>query len=153
MTEPTDSNDLTVEDVSARELREIVEKYSQLVVKAQFVMNGGASVAALTFIGTGTADDYLSSAVIALGFFAGGVFLAAVVSALSMFAAKCFYEEEQHKAEPIRKKKEHGRGKAIYYTSCGCVAASAVVFLIGATILGWSILTVAPDVVAFKLSR
>jgi len=121
----------TVEDVTARDLRSIVERYSQMVVKGQFVMNGGASVAMMAFIGTGVADKYLSSAVDALFFFAFGVFLAATVSALSMFAAKRFYEEEQHKADPVRKKKEHDWGKGIYYTSCGCVGGSALVFLLG----------------------
>ena len=150
MTEPTDTNDSVVDDVSARDLRGIVEKYAQLVVKAQFVMNGGASVAAITFIGTGAADDYLPSAVLALGFFACGVFLAAVVSALSMFAARCFYEAEQHKANPERKRKERRQGKRIYYSSCVCVAVSAMVFLLGIATLCSAILTAAPGVASFK---
>ena len=152
MTKTADVNDPFADDVSARDLRGIVEKYSQLVVKAQFVMNGGASVAVMAFIGSGAADEYLSSAVFALGFSACGVFLAALVSALSMFAAKCFYEAAQHKADPKRKKKEHDRGKRIYYTSCVCVAASAVVFLLGVGILGRSILMAAHVVATFKSS-
>ncbi len=152
MTESTDVTNPLVEDVSVRELRRIVEEYSLMVVKAQFVMNGGASVAVMAFIGTGTASDYLSSAAYALVFFACGVFLAALVSALSMFAARCFYEAEQHKADPKRKKKQHARGNGIYYTSCVCVAGSAVVFLLGVATLCCSILRAAPVVAGFKLS-
>lgn len=132
---------IKVDDVSAKDLRHIVEEYSQLVVKAQFAMNGGASVAVMTLIGTGVAKDYLSSAVNALGLFASGVFLAAAVSALSMLAAKRFYEAEQHKADPVRKKKEHDWGKGLYYTSCGCVGGSALVFVLGVLTLCCSLVS------------
>ena len=146
MTKTKDKPDhpvVKVKDVSARDLRFILEGFAKLVVKAQFAMNGGAAIAMLTFIGTGAANAYRSSAVYALGFFSTGVFLAAMVSALSMFAAKQFYEAKQHEADSAYSQKEHNGGKRIYYISCACVVASALVFAVGVFILCCSILTAA----------
>lgn len=139
-----------VKDVSAKDLRYIVEGFAELVVKAQFAMNGGASAAMIAFIGTGAADDYLPTAVYSLAFFAAGVLLAAMVSALSLFAARHFYEAKQHANDPVRKKKEQRWGKRIYWVSCVCVWLSAAVFAIGVGILCNSILTVAPVTAGFK---
>lgn len=69
-----------------------------------------------------------------------------------MFAASCFYEAEQHKADPERKKKERVRGKGMYYASRVCVAVSAVVFLFGVATLCCSILRAAPVAAGFKSS-
>ncbi len=139
-----------VKDVSAKDLRLITEGFAALVVKAQFAMNGGASAAMLAFIGTGVADEYLRSAVFALLSFATGVLLAAMVSALSFFAAKRFYEAKQHANDWPRTEKEHRRGKLIYWVSCGCVWLSAGVFAVGVIILCYSILTVEPVTAEFK---
>ena len=146
----TETTGTAVKDVSAKDLRYIVEGFAELVVKAQFAMNGGASAAMITFIGTGVADDYLSSAVCSLAFFAAGVFLAAMVSALSFFAAKHFYEAKQHADEPVRAEKEQSCGKRIYKVSCVCVWLSAAVFALGVGILCHSILTADPVTAGFK---
>lgn len=129
-----------MKDVSAKDLRYITEGFAQLVVKVQFAMNGGASVAVLTFIGTGVADEYLPFAVIALFFFAVGVFLAARISALSFFASRHFYEAKQHANDPARKEAEQGCAVRTYRTSCHCVRLSLAAFAVGVFVLCCSML-------------
>ena len=138
----TETTGTRVRDVSARDLRYIVEGFAKLVVKAQFAMNGGASAAMITFIGTGVADNYLRSAVYSLAFFAAGVLLAAIVSALSFFAARRFYEAKQHANDSVRSEHEQQCGRRIYKVSRVCVWLSAAVFALGVCILCYSILTV-----------
>jgi hypothetical protein len=138
----TETTGTLVKDVSARDLRYIAEGFAKLAVKVQFAMNGGASAAMITFIGTGVADGYLRSAVYSLAFFAAGVLLAASVSALSFFAARRFYEAKKHANDPVRNKHEQNRARQIYKVSSVCVWLSIAVFALGMCILCYSILPV-----------
>ena len=130
-------------DVSAKDLRLILEQYSQFVVKAVFLINGGASVAVLTYLGTRKdAADLSSLSIGALLVFAVGVLFGGLITFLTHRAMYWFYQEAQAKEDGKTNKeidRLHENGKRYYRRSNTCAFASFGLFAAGIGLFAYSL--------------
>lgn len=126
-------------DATARDLRNHTERYAQLALKATFIINGGAAIAVLTFIGAllskvSGASNVVSFANLtdSLTCFSAGVLLCAISTFFSYLAEYRFYSEKQKKIDRQSsrwtEKQLHGLGKVFSRFSSFLVFVSYVAF-------------------------
>ncbi len=132
-------------DASAKDLRNLLEQYSQIVIKACFIINGGAAGAVLAYVGTSAgAVEKINRdwAITSLILFALGVFCAAVVTFLAHRSVYWLYQEKQdqdqgpsHNAD-----NKHNAGKRNYLLSNKVTCLSFLFYLLGVCAFSWSLL-------------
>lgn len=101
-----------------------VMQTAAMALKAAMVINGGAAIALLTFIGNTKEVSGFALMIFALKAFAGGVVLAAIATGSSFLAQRRYLHE-------MRNPSERRFGKHITKVSITLVAISYVAFVVG----------------------
>ncbi|MCY3788439.1 MAG: hypothetical protein OXH63_06585 [Gemmatimonadetes bacterium] len=130
------------QDVTARDLRNHTEKYAQLTLKAAFIINGGAAVAVLTFIGSVALRVFEADKIVSLAdltcslvYFSAGVLLCAVSTFLAYWAEYMFYSLKQKQNDQtssiFTSTQLYWSAKTFSWTSSLCILVSYCVFVGG----------------------
>lgn len=132
-------------DAVLRQQREIVESYAQSALKSAILINGGATIALLAFVGSIWSEDSGSGSTsylaIAIVFFAFGVFFAAIAVPVTYWAHSkvhnyyqiLFSQEHPIHMSPNREKlfELRRRGRTLLIQAIVCVMFSYVLFFGG----------------------
>lgn len=128
-----------MEDISLADLRKILEQYAQIVVKACLIINGGATVSVMAYIGTGN-EEVRFWTVVSLFLFASGVLCAAVTSFLAYESVHWRYEGKQKNPDRPETTSEHQKGRNYNRGSSRLALISFAVFFLGVCVFCWSLL-------------